>query len=112
MDEFHKDVVNAAYDIIAKKKATYYGIGMSLSKIVKAILDNDNSVITVSTYLENGKYGQDDVYIGVPAIVNKNGVRELLELELTEEEQAKLDNSCKIIKEMRVNSIDKIIEGK
>lgn len=112
LDEFHKDVVNAAYDIIAKKKATYYGIGMSLSKIVKAILDNDNSVITVSTYLENGKYGQDDVYIGVPAIVNKNGVRELLELELTEEEQAKLDNSCKIIKEMRVNSIDKIIEGK
>ena len=111
LDEIHKSVVNAAYEIIEKKRATYYGIGMSLSKIVKAILDNDNSIITVSTYLENGKYGQDDVYIGVPAIVNKNGVRELLELELTDEEQEKLDNSCKIIKEMRKNSIDKIIEN-
>ena len=47
--------------------------------------------------------------IGVPAIINGNGVRELLNLELTEEEQAKLDNSCRIIKEMREESIDKII---
>ena len=82
---------------------------MSLSKLVKSVLDNDNSILTVSTYLKDGEYGQDDIYIGVPAIINSNGVRELLTLELNEEEQAKLDNSCKIIKEMRENSIDKII---
>lgn len=109
LEEIHKEVVNAAYEIIEKKKATYYGIGMCLSKIVKSILDNDNSILTVSTYLKDGKYGQDDVYIGVPAVVNKNGVRELLELDLSEEEQEKLDRSCKIIKEMRETSIDKII---
>lgn len=109
LDEFHQNVVNAAYEIIEKKKATYYGIGMSLSKIVKSVLDNDNSILTVSTFLKNGKYGQDDVYIGVPAVINKNGVRELLELELSKNEQEKLDNSCRIIKEMRKNSIDKII---
>lgn len=111
LDEIHQDVVNAAYEIIEKKKATYYGIGMSLNKIVRSVLDNDNSILTVSTYLKNGEYGQDDIYIGVPAIINKNGVRELLELKLSENEQAKLDNSCKIIKEMREKAIDKIIEG-
>lgn len=109
LDKIHKNVVNAAYEIIERKKATYYGIGMSLNRLVRAILDNENSVLTVSTYLENGKYGQDDVYIGVPAIINENGVRELLELELNEEEQEKLDNSCKIIKQMRKDSIEKII---
>ena len=109
LNQIHQDVVNAAYEIIEKKKATYYGIGMSLSKIVKSVLDNDNSILTVSTLLEDGKYGQDDVYIGVPAIINKHGVRELLELDLSESEQEKLDNSCKIIKEMRKKSIDKII---
>lgn len=109
LEKIHQDVVNAAYEIINKKKATYYGIGMSLSKIVKSVLDNDNSILTVSTYLKDGQYGQDDIYIGVPAIINDHGVRELLNLELTEEEQAKLDNSCRIIKEMREQSIDKII---
>ena len=109
LDKIHQDVVNAAYEIINKKKATYYGIGMALSKIVKSVLDNDNSILTVSTYLKDGEYGQDDIFIGVPAIINGKGVRELLNLELTEDEQAKLDNSCKIIKEMREQSIDKII---
>ena len=59
--------------------------------------------------MKDGEYGQDDIFIGVPAIVNAKGVRELLELELTKEEQEKLDNSCKIIKEMRETSIDKMI---
>lgn len=74
---------------------------MGLSRIVKAILDNENSILTVSTYLKDGEYGQDDIYIGVPAIVNSKGVRELLTLELNEEEQSKLDESCKILKDMR-----------
>lgn len=109
LEKIHQSVINAAYEIIDKKKATYYGIGMSLSKIVKSVLDNDNSILTVSTYLKDGQYGQDDIFIGVPAIINSNGVRELLQLELNDEEQEKLNNSCKIIKEIRENTIDKII---
>ena len=108
--KMHEDVVNAAYEIIQKKKATYYGIGIALSKIVKSVIDNDNSILTVSTYLKAGQYGQDDIYIGVPAVINEKGVRELLTLDLNEEEQEKLNNSCKIIKEMRKESIDKIID--
>ncbi len=110
LERIHQDVVNAAYEIINKKKATYYGIGMALSKLVKAVLDNENAILTISTYLKDGEYGQDDIYIGVPAIINSNGVRELLHLELTSEEQEKLNNSCRIIKNMREQSIDKIID--
>lgn len=111
LDKIHEDVVNAAYEIIEKKKATYYGIGMALNRLVRAVINDENSILTVSTYLNN-QYGQDDTYIGVPAIINKNGVRELLELELNEKEQAKLDNSCKLMKEMRKEVIDKIIKEK
>ena len=110
LEKLHQGVINAAYEIIEKKKATYYGIGMSLNRLVRAILDDENSILTVSTYLKDGEYGQDDVYIGVPAIINQNGVRELLKLDLSKEEQEKLDNSCNLIKKMREDSIEKIIE--
>lgn len=99
--KIHEDVVNAAYEIIEKKKATYYGIGMALNRLVRAVLDDENSILTVSTYLKDGQYGQDDIYIGVPAIINSNGVRELVKLELNEKEQKKLDESCRLIKDMR-----------
>ena len=84
---------------------------MALNRLVRAILDDENSILTVSTYLDNA-YGQDDIYIGVPAIINKNGVRELVNLELNEQDQEKLNNSCKVIKDMRKQSIDEIINGK
>lgn len=109
LEKIHQNVVNAAYEIINKKKATYYGIGMSLNRLVRAILDDENAIITVSTYLEDGEYGQNDVYIGVPAIINKNGVRELLKLELNKQEQEKLNNSCTLIKQMREDKIEDII---
>jgi len=109
LEKIHKDVVNAAYEIINKKKATYYGIGVALSRLVKAILEDEHGILTVSAYLKDGEYGQDDIYIGVPAIICSDGIREVVNLDLTDEEQEKLDESCKIIKEMRANSIEKII---
>ena len=110
LNELHSNVVNAAYEIIDKKKATYYGIGVALSRIVKAIIDNENSIITISTYLD-GEYNQNDIYIGVPAVINSNGVREIVKLELTEEEQQKFNKSCDIMKDMRKQSIDEIIKS-
>ena len=107
--KIHESVVNAAYEIIDKKKATYYGIGMGLNRIVRAILDNENSVLTVSNYLE-GNYNQNDIYIGVPAIINSNGVREVVNLDLGDDEQEKLNHSCNIMREMRQRSIDRIID--
>ena len=108
--KIHEGVVKSAYEIIDKKKATYYGIGMALNRLVRSILDDENSILTVSTYLQN-QYGQNDIYIGVPAIINREGVRELIELNLNDYEQEKLDNSCNLIREMRENSIENIIQS-
>lgn len=103
LEKIHKSVIDAAYEIIDKKKSTYYGIGMSLNRLVRAIMDDENSILTVSTYLENGEYGENDVCIGVPAVINKDGVRELVKLKLDKEEQEKLDHSCNIMKDIRKN---------
>lgn len=91
-------VKNAAQQIIEAKQATYYGIGMSLVRITRAILNNENSVLTVTSRLW-GQYGQRDVFIGVPCIVNKGGIDRVLELSLTEEELRKLDDSCNVLRE-------------
>ncbi len=76
----------------------------ALTRITKAILENENSVLTVSSYL-NGEYGHDDVYIAVPSIVNENGVREVIHLPLDNEEKEKLDKSVEIMKE-NINKLD------
>lgn len=106
LDKIHENVWKAAYEIIEKKKATYYAIGMSLARIVKAILDNENSILTVSTYLD-GQYGQNDVYIGVPSVINRDGVIDTVELELNSEEKEKLYRSVKLLKET-IKEIDNI----
>ena len=98
LEKIRDDVKNAAYEIIEKKKATYYGIGMALTKLVKAILNDEKSLLTVSTYL-NGEYKQKDIYIGVPAVVTSKGVREILELQLNEQDQEKLSTSVKILRD-------------
>lgn len=92
------EVRDAAQKIIQAKRATYYGIGMALVRICRAVLGNENSVLTVSARLR-GEYGRRGVYAGVPCIVNSNGVDRVLELRLTEEEQGKLDASCDILEE-------------
>lgn len=98
MQKISLEVRDAAEKIIEAKKATYYGIGMSLVRIVRAVLANENSVLTVSARLR-GEYGQRDVYAGMPCIVNRNGVDRVLELNLTEEEREKFCRSCDILRE-------------
>jgi L-lactate dehydrogenase len=101
LDEIFLNVRDAAYHIINRKGATYYGIGMSLVRITKAILNNENCILTVSAYLD-GQYGHKDVYVGVPAVINRNGVREVLEIELNSDEQQKFDYSVKTLKETMI----------
>ncbi|KOS29212.1 lactate dehydrogenase [Bacillus anthracis] len=98
LDKIFINVRDAAYHIIERKGATYYGIGMSLLRVTKAILNDDNSVLTVSAYLE-GQYGEKDVYIGVPAVINRDGVREIVELDLSEDEELKFAHSVQVLKE-------------
>ena len=98
MDEIGAKVKNAAQEIIAAKQSTYYGIGMALVRITKAIFGNENSILTVSSYLD-GEYGQSNVYAGVPCVVGRNGVLGQLTLELTDEELSKMQNSCDILRQ-------------
>lgn len=91
------EVRNAAYRIIEAKNATYYGIGMAMTRITRAIFGNENSVLTVSAMLR-GEYGQNRVFTGVPAIIGSNGIARVLELPLDGEEQKKLDESCEKLK--------------
>lgn len=89
----------SAYEIIRAKGATYYGIGMVLARLTRAVLNDENSIFTVSAYLK-GEYGKNGFYIGVPAVVNRNGVRKIVEINLCDEEKEKFNSSCDIIKEM------------
>jgi len=100
-EEIHRTVRDAAYDIIKKKGATYYGIGMCLVKITKAILGNENSIVTVSSYQKD-----DDVFIGMPSVINKKGVRGVCDITLNADESKKLHDSINVIK----SEIDKICE--
>lgn len=97
LDKIEEEVRTAAYRIIEAKNATYYGIGMALTRITKAILGNERSVLTVSAMLR-GEYGQKNVYVGVPCIINRNGLQKILPLHLTEEELEKLSHSCETLR--------------
>lgn len=101
LDEIESEVRNAAYEIIDRKGATYYGIGMSLVRITNAILGNENTILALSIYDE-----QNDVYIGMPAILNQDGAARRVYLKLNEEETKKLENSIHIIKS-NINSLQK-----
>lgn len=100
-----EDVVNAAYEIINKKGATYFAIGLATTRIVEAILRNENTVLTISALLE-GQYGIDDVYLAVPTIVNSTGVVRIVAPEIKDKEELKkLQDSAKVLKE----NIQKVI---
>ena len=100
LQEIAQEVKMSAYEIIKAKRATYYGIGMVLARLARAILNDENSVFTVSTYLK-GEYNQKGVYMGVPAIVNRNGVREILEIDLSDEEMELFQNAVEVLENMK-----------
>lgn len=103
MEEIYLKTKNAAYEIISKKGATYYAIGMGITRIVNAILSGHNEVLAVSGYLE--KYnGISDVCLSVPTILNRNGIKEQIIMPLNDLEISQLKNSASIIKES-INSV-------
>lgn len=94
--ELEEEVRMAAYKIIEAKKATYYGIGMAMARITKAIFGNEYSVLTVSAHLQ-GEYGENGIYIGIPCVVNRMGIQRIVELPLGSEEKQRLHSSCEAL---------------
>jgi L-lactate dehydrogenase len=99
LDKIAHEVRTAAYEIIKAKGSTYYGIGMAICRIVRAIFHNENSVFTTSVRLR-GEYGlKKEVFIGNPCIINSGGANRILELKLTGDELEKFKNSYNILDE-------------
>lgn len=84
-------------DVVIGKGFTEFGIGTVLADMVKAIFHDEHRVLPVSVLLE-GEYGQKDLHVGVPAVLGKNGIEEIIELQLSEEEQRLFDESCNVIR--------------
>jgi L-lactate dehydrogenase len=91
------DVKYAGYEVLNRKGCTEYGIAMATTKIVESILKDENSILTVSTLLE-GEYDISDVYLSIPCVVNSQGIRNTIKLNLINEEHDKLKNSANILK--------------
>lgn len=99
----HEEIKSWAYQITERKGHTDFGIGMAAAKLTKAILRDENTILPISTYLD-GEYGAQDIYAGVPARVTREGVKEIIEIDLNEEEQTLFNKSIDVLKES-LNSV-------
>ena len=97
LDHIATRVKHAAGEIIARKSATYYGIGISLVRITSAIINNENRILPLSV-LNQGEYDCAHIYIGLPAVINKDGIHHIVELSLDESEKASLKHSANTLK--------------
>lgn len=98
LDEIVQKTVKEGWEIYNRKGTTYYGIASACVGIIKAILYDENKIIPVSTLLE-GEYGQNDIFAGVPAILNRTGVSDVLEIHMTQEELEKFEKSAQLLNE-------------
>ena len=89
----YESVVSSAYEIIRGKGATYYAIAQAALRIIRSIVRDENTILPVSA-LVSGQYGIDDVYLSVPCVVGKSGVKHILEIPLNDDENARLQKSA------------------
>lgn len=98
LDEIVAKTAREGWEIYHRKGTTYYGIASACVGIIKAILYDENKIIPVSAFLE-GEYGETDLFAGVPSILNRTGVADILEIHMSEDEQKKFSASANVIRE-------------
>jgi L-lactate dehydrogenase len=98
-NEIAEKVKNSAYDIIQRKRATYFGVAMAVKRICEVIVRNEEAILPVSTAM-HGEHGIDDVVLSMPCVVGRNGIETQIPIVLSEEETAKLQESAKVLKEI------------
>lgn len=98
MDNIFEQTRTAAYEIIKRKKATYYAIGLGLVTIVEAVLRNQHTVLTVSSPM-TGQYGVEGISLSLPSIVGRNGMEEVLTLPISAQEQEAFKTSAETLKQ-------------
>jgi L-lactate dehydrogenase len=92
-----QETAQAGWQILTRKGNTNYGIATTAAGIIKSILNDENKIIPVSTLL-CGEYGESDIFAGVPAVLNRTGVKEVVEVHLTEEELHEFKESVGVIR--------------
>lgn len=97
LNAMFEEVRDSAYKIIEGKGATYYAIAQAVMRITESIVRDEDSVLPVSAYL-TGQYGINDVCLGVPSIVGKDGIRKILEIPLNREERKNLAESASVLR--------------
>jgi L-lactate dehydrogenase len=97
MIRIHDEVINAGKAVIQRKGATFYAIALAVCRILQAIGGNERSVFTVSSYIEDF-YGISDVCLSLPAVITREGIRDLLPVRLKEDELAALKHSADVLK--------------
>ena len=100
LEKVFEETRDAAYNIIEAKGSTSYGIGMGLARITRAILQNQDVALPVSALL-NGEYGEENIYIGTPAILYREGIRRVVELEISDHEMERFKHSAKVLREIQ-----------
>lgn len=98
LDAIVKQTIEAGFEIVKRKGSTQYGIASATTGIIKTILYDENRMIPVSTLLD-GEYGIKNIFCGVPAILNRHGVKEIGVVHLTEEERRKFLMSVHVIRD-------------
>jgi len=100
LEKIYEDVRDSAYQIIERKKATYYGVAMAVRRICQCIVRNEHSILPVSS-ITHGEYpGIDDICLSLPAVVSSNGVEKIIPISLNEKELGRLKASAKALKEI------------
>ncbi|SFJ21299.1 L-lactate dehydrogenase [Paenibacillus sp. UNC496MF] len=111
LDVIAQQTRNAGWEILQAKGATTYGIASALASIARSILNNEHRIVAVSAYLE-GEYGQSGLCAGVPAILTREGMTEIVELNLTAGERRRFAESCGVIRgAMEALALDAIAQS-
>ncbi len=102
-DEIAEKVKNSAYEIISRKKATYFGIAMSVKRICEAIVRDEKSILPISSMM-NGEYGISGISLSMPAIVGRNGVETKVPIQINEDEITRLKESAQNLQSVLANT--------
>lgn len=98
-ERIHETVKNSAYEIIEKKRATYFGVAMAVRRICECLVRDEKSILPVSNLMQ-GEFGISDIALSVPAVVGADGVENIVPVSLNEEELEKLQASAATLKEI------------
>ena len=104
MERLAQQVRDSAYEIIERKGATYYGVAVAVKRIATAIVKNEHAVLPISSLMQ-GEFGLNDICLSIPTVVGSQGVEKVVDIYLNNEENEKLQESAKALKEV-LNGLD------